>query len=170
MRIPYLLIALGVVARLVPHPWNFTPVGALGLFAGANCPPRVAWLVPLAALLVGDLILGFYSPIMMLFVYLGFLAAPAIGRLMIAGRRSVPRIGGAVVVSTSVFFVVSNFGVWLSGLYPLTLSGLVQCYVQAIPFYGATLVGDGLYATILFGGHQVILSAWRRRATSLARS
>lgn len=170
MRIPYLLIALGVVARLIPHPWNFTPVGALGLFAGANCNPRVAWLVPLFALVLGDIVLGFYSPIIMLFVYLGFLAAPVIGRLMIAGRRSVPRIGGAVVVSTSVFFVISNFGVWLGPYYPLTFSGLVECYIQAIPFYGATLVGDAFYATILFGGHHVILSAWSRRATLLARS
>ena len=169
MRIPYLLIALGVVARLIPHPWNFTPVGALGLFAGANYHPRVAWLVPLGALLVADLITGLYYPTIMVFVYLAFLTGPLIGRVIIGRRRSVRRIGGAVVVSSTVFFVLSNFGVWMSGLYPLSLSGLVECYIQAIPYYGATLVGDGLYAAILFGGHEVVLSALRRRSNVPAR-
>ncbi len=166
---PYLLIALGVVARLVPHPWNFTPIGALGLFAGANCRPRFAWLVPLCSLLVADLILGFYSPITMIFVYLGFLAGPLIGRWIIAPRRSAGRIGSAVLMSSTVFFVVSNFGVWLGGFYSLTLAGLVECYVLAIPFYGVMVVGDGLYAAILFGG-QEMLSPALRRANLPARS
>ena len=161
---PYLLIALGVVARLVPHPWNFTPIGALGLFAGANCRPRFAWLVPLCALLVAALVTGFYHPTVMVFVYLGFLAGPLIGRWIIAPRRSAGRIGTAVVVSTTVFFVLSNFGVWLGGFYPPTLSGLVECYVNAIPFYGVMLAGDGFYAVILFGGQEMLSSALRCRA------
>jgi hypothetical protein len=167
---PYLLIVLGVIARLIPHPWNFTPIGALGLFAGANCRPQVAWLVPLCALFVADLIVGFYSPISMLFVYVGFLCGPLIGRFIIAPKRSVGRIGSAVIVSSTVFFVLSNLGVWLSGYYPLTLAGLVECYVLAIPFYGAILVGDALYATILFGGQEIILTALRRRSGMFARS
>ena len=167
---PYFLIVLGVIARLVPHAWNFTPIGALGLFAGANCRPRIAWLVPLSSLLLADLILGFYSPITMGFVYLGFLAGPFIGRWLITPRRSVRRIGSAVLMSSTVFFVVSNFGVWLGGFYPLTPSGLVECYVLAIPFYGAMLLGDGLYAAILFGGQEMLAAALRRRADLPARS
>ncbi len=167
---PYILIVLGIIARLVPHAWNFTPIGALGLFAGANCRPRVAWLVPLSALLVADLILGFYNPITMAFVYVGFLAGPLIGRWLIAPRRSVRRIGSAVLMSSTVFFVVSNLGVWLGGFYPLTLSGLVECYTLALPFYGAILVGDGFYAALLFGGQEMVSAALRRRADLLARS
>ena len=167
---PYFLIVLGVIARLVPHASNFTPIGALGLFAGANCRPRIAWLVPLSALLVADLILGFYRPITMVFVYLGFLSGPLIGRWIIAPRRSVRRIGSAVLMSSTVFFVLSNFGVWLGGFYPPTLSGLVECYVFAIPFYGAMLVGDGFYAAVLFGGQEMLTAALRRRADLLARS
>jgi hypothetical protein len=167
---PYFLIVLGVIARLIPHPWNFSPIGALGLFAGANCRPRVAWLVPLSALLIADLIVGFYVPITMLFVYLGFLGGPLIGRLFISQRRSTPRIGAAVLVSSTIFFVLSNFGVWLGGFYPMTFAGLVECYVLAIPFYGVTILGDGLYAIILFGGQEAFLSAWRRRKGLLAPS
>jgi len=167
---PYFLIVLGVIARLIPHPWNFTPIGALGLFAGANCRPRVAWLVPLCALLFADFIVGFYNPLSMLFVYIGFLCGPLIGRLIISQRRSVGRIGSAVVVSSTVFFLLSNLGVWLSGYYPLTLAGLIECYVLAIPFYGAILLGDAFYAMILFGGQEVFLRELRRRSDGLVRS
>ena len=121
-------------------------------------------------MLVADFVLGFYNPITMLFVYLGFLCGPLIGRLIITPRRSVGRIGSAVVVSSTVFFLLSNLGAWLSGLYPLTLAGFVECYVLAIPFYGAILLGDALYATILFGGQEMILTALRRRSDTLARS
>jgi hypothetical protein len=164
---PYFLIVLGVIARLVPHPWNFTPIGALGLFAGANCRPRIAWLVPLCALFAADIVVGFYNPISMIFVYLGFLAAPLIGRWIIAPRRSPLRIGSAVVMTSTVFFVLSNFGVWLSGYYSLTLGGLIECYVLAIPFYGAMLAGDAFYAAIMFGGQEMLSSALRRRARPL---
>ena len=73
-------------------------------------------------------------------------------------------------MSSTVFFVVSNFGVWLGGFYPLTLNGLVECYVLAVPFYGALLVGDGFYAAVLFGGQEMLSSVLRRRAGVLARS
>ncbi len=73
-------------------------------------------------------------------------------------------------MSSTVFFVVSNLGVWLGGFYPLTLSGLVECFVLALPFYGAILVGDGFYAAILFGGQEMVSAALRRRAVLPARS
>ncbi|MFL2545807.1 MAG: DUF6580 family putative transport protein [Candidatus Rariloculaceae bacterium] len=167
---PYFLIVLGVIARLIPHPWNFTPIGALGVFAGANCSPRIAWLVPISALLVADLVVGFYNPVTMFFVYLGFFFGPLIGRLIIAPRRSVGRIGAAVLSTSTVFFVVSNLGVWLGGYYPLTVAGLIECYVRAIPFYGVMLLGDALYATILFGGQEVITTALSRQSDNLANS
>ena len=143
---------------------------ALGLFAGANCRPRVAWLVPLIALFLADLIVGFYNPVTMFFVYLGFFFGPIIGRLIIAPRRSVGRIGAAVFSTSTVFFVLSNLGVWLGGYYPLTLAGFVECYILAIPYYGVMLVGDAFYATILFGGQELISTALRRRSDALART
>jgi hypothetical protein len=166
---PYFLTILGVLGRLIPHPWNFTPIGALGLFAGANCSPKVAWLVPLVALVIGDVIIGIYSPlvgsyapVMVLCVYAGFMAAPLVGRLLLSRRRSVLRVGTAVVTTTTIFFVVSNFGVWLS-YHPHTWAGFVDCYVLAIPYYGGTLLGDAIYATILFGGQEIVSTLSRRR-------
>ena len=147
---PYLLIVIGVIARLIPHPWNFTPLGAIGLFAGANCSFKTAFFVPLIVLFIADSILGFYNPILMLFVYIGFLFAPFIGRLFLY-KYSPFRVLGAVFTSATNFFLFSNFGVWLSGGYELTFMGLVECYIFAIPFYGATLIGDTIYAFILFG-------------------
>ena len=147
---PYLLIIFGVIARLIPHPWNFTPLGALGLFGGANCSFRTALFIPLIVLFIADSILGFYNPVLMFFVHLGFLFAPVIGRLFL--QKHTPfRLLGAVFTSATIFFVLSNFGVWLSGGYEFTFAGLIECYTLAIPFYGATLIGDAIYAFILFG-------------------
>jgi len=75
-----------------------------------------------------------------------------IGRLVLSEKRTAFRLGGAVITSATLFFIVSNFGTWLTGmLYPITLTGLIECYVLAIPFYGNTLLGDVFYAVVLFG-------------------
>ena len=149
---PYFLIALTVVMRFLPHPFNLTPIGGLGLFAGAYCGPRFAWFVPLLALAIGDAMDGFYDPVVLVFVYLGFLAGPLMGRLLLAQRRTARRFLAAVFSSASLFFVLSNFGIWLAGFYPLTPTGLIECYINAIPFFVNTLLADLLYGGILFGG------------------
>jgi hypothetical protein len=151
---PYLLVVLGVVARVLPHTWNFVPLGGIGLYAGAYFRPGIAWAVPLVALLIGDLFLGFYGLTEMLFTYLGFLAGPLVGRILLSRRRTIPRFGAAVFIAATVHFGVSNIGAWLT-LYPQTLQGLIDCYVLAIPFYAATLFGDAVFASILFGCHEL---------------
>jgi hypothetical protein len=86
-------------------------------------------------------------------VYAAFALVVVLGRWLLRRRRSGPRVAGAAVVASILFFLVSNFGVWLGGaLYPRTLEGLAACYVAAIPFFGATLLGDVVYAAALFGG------------------
>lgn len=159
----YVLVVLGAVARLVPHPWNFAPIGAFGLFAGASCSPRTAWAVPLAALLVADAITGFYDVRVMAFVYLGFAAGPFIGRALLGSKRTLVRYGAAVWSAATVFFMVSNLGAWLA-YYPQTAAGLVECYVRALPFYGVTLLGDSVYAGILFGSQAWLARSGRVRA------
>ncbi|MBL1140889.1 MAG: hypothetical protein HND53_02560 [Proteobacteria bacterium] len=148
----FVLILAAAFSRLIPHPLNFTPVGALGLFAGAYMLNKRVWLLPLSALLLSDFIIGFYEPVAMLFVYLGFALSVLIGRYALSEKRTAVRLGGAAAVSATLFFIVSNFGTWLAGaLYPLTLSGLIECYVMAIPFYPNTLIGDLFYVVVLFG-------------------
>jgi hypothetical protein len=137
--------------RLVPHPPNVSPIAAMALFGGAYMPRRaMAFVAPFAALLLSDLILGFYAG--MDFVYFSFGLTVLIG-WAVASRKTPLRIGAAALTSSVLFFVLTNFGMWLfSGFYPRTSEGLAACYVAAIPFFQNTVVGDLFYTALLFGG------------------
>jgi hypothetical protein len=88
--------------------------------------------------------------------YLSFALIAWLGQWL-SQNRSVPRIAGAALASSLLFFLTSNFGVWLFGsLYPFTLDGLVACYVAAIPFFWNTLGGDLIYTGLLFGGFTLL--------------
>ena len=157
MWLCFLLILLAAVSRLVPHPPNFSPVAALGLFAAAYISLRRYWLMPLVALLLSDLVIGFYHPVEMLFVYIGFTVSAILGRLFLLQKRNMIQLGASIVCSAIVFFILSNLGVWLEGLhYPMTVAGLIQCYVMALPFFENTLFGDLFYTVILFGAYEGI--------------
>jgi hypothetical protein len=155
-RIVALLTAIVFAAalRLVPHPPNFTPIGAMALFSGAYLGRRpLAFAAPLAAMLLSDVVLGFYSG--MWVTYLAVALVTLLGSLALQKRTPV-RVGLAAVAGSVLFFAVSNFGVWAtSGMYPHTASGFVACYVAAIPFFQNTLAGDLFYATLLFGGFRI---------------
>lgn len=148
------LIVLATIARLIPHPWNFTPIGGFALFAGANMSLKTAWLVPIVPLFVADALIGFYSPFVMAGVYLGYLGSMLIGRYLIAGRETAVRIAAGIGLSSLVFFLTSNFAVWAAnlGTYAMSFEGLVACYVAALPFLAPEMAGAALYAAILFGG------------------
>ena len=151
----YFLVILVILMRLLPHPMNFAPIGALGLFSGAYVNDRRAWLIPLAALFISDLIIGFYNPLIMLSVYVSFALSAVLGRYALSKKRNALRIGGSAVGSATILFVLSNFTHWATGLYyPLTMDGLVMCYINAIPFYGNTLAGDLFYSAVLFGAFE----------------
>jgi len=143
------------LSRLVPHPPNLASISAVALFAGAYfSDKRLAFAVPLAALLVSDVVLGFYRH--MEVTYLSFALVVAIG-LALQQRRTPLRIAGAAVLSSAVFFLITNFGVWaFEDLYPHTLAGLALCYVAALPFLQHTLAGDLVYTAILFGGFALL--------------
>jgi hypothetical protein len=147
-------ILLAAALRLVPHPPNFTPIGAMALFSGAYLGRRaIAFAAPLGALLLSDLVLGFYHG--QATVYFSVALIAMLGMLALSGV-SVLRIGAAAVASSVLFFVITNFGVWLfTDFYPRTLAGLEACYVAAIPFFQNTVAGDLFYATLLFGGFRV---------------
>jgi hypothetical protein len=145
------MIALAAALRVVPHPWNLTPVGAMALFSGAMVRDRrLAFLVPVLALLAGDILVGFHA--LMVVVYASYLVNVALG-FWLRNRRSVGRIAGLTALGAVQFFVVTNFAVWASGIsYERTATGLVSCYVAGVPYFWNTLAGDALYATLLFGG------------------
>ena len=143
------LILLAAGLRIAPHPWNFTPVGAMAVFGGAAIKDRrLALLFPLLALFVGDIFIGFHKLIPI--VYASFLINVAIG-LYLRDRRTVTRISLATLAGAFQFFLITNFAVWqFLGGYPHTASGLLTCYIAGIPFFWNTLAGDALYATLLF--------------------
>ncbi|HZU51284.1 MAG TPA: DUF6580 family putative transport protein [Sphingomicrobium sp.] len=146
-------IITAAALRLVPHPPNFTPIGAIALFSGAYFGRRTwAFVAPLAALFLSDLVLGFYHG--MATVYATDLLIVVIGTLIT--RRSPLRIAMAAVVSSIVFFTITNLGMWFSsGFYPRTLIGLEECFVAAVPFFQNSLAGDLFYTTLLFGGFRL---------------
>ena len=165
----FALIVLAAASRLLPHPPNFAPVAAIGLFAGAHSSRRAGWLVPFAALLASDAVIGFYHPVGMLWNYLAFAACLLLGSGFLARRRTALRLGGAVLSSSVAFFVISNFGMWASGYYPRTAAGLVECYVAALPFFRNTLASDVIYSAALFGGYALLARFVERRAEAPAR-
>lgn len=149
------MVAAAVASRLIPHPWNLTSVAAVALFSGAYLEDRrLALLVPLAALFVSDLVLGFYRG--MAVVYLSFALIVGMG-FWLRGRRTALTIAGATLAGSALFFVLTNFGVWAFGaMYPKTAAGLAACFTAALPFLRGTLEGDGLYSLILFGGFALL--------------
>ncbi len=165
------MIATAAALRVAPHPWNFTPVGAMALFSGAFVRDRrPAFLFPLVALFAGDLFLGFYK--LMPVIYASFLLSVVIGRWL-QNRRTLARVTGAALLGAAQFFIVTNFGVWAAGnLYPHTLAGLAACYIAGIPFFWNTLAGDAFYVGILFGSFALAerwFPALREPAPQLSR-
>ena len=148
-------IAAAAALRLVPHPPNFAPIAAMALFGGAYLGRQaLAFAAPLGALLLSDLMLGFYPELA--FVYLSVAAAVLIG-WTVALRKTVFRVAFAALAASILFFVVTNFGVWLvMDYYPKTVEGLAACYVAAIPFFQNTLAGDLFYSGLLFGGFALL--------------
>lgn len=129
-----LFILISVWFRLIPHLPNFTPVTSLALFSGLMLKRK--WLsiaIPLVAMMLSDLVLGFSS--ISIWVYLGFVLVTIIGWFLNAMNVK------SILLSSLVFFIVSNFGAWLIG-YPHTIEGLVMCYTLAIPFFGYSILGD----------------------------
>ena len=162
------MVLFVAMTRLLPHPPNFTPLGALALFGGGQFRSRwTAFLVPLAALLLSDAALqavtmfgwtggwlahgtGFYPG--MWVVYAAIALVTAVG-LLLRRRKSVPAVAGGVLAGSTLFYLVTNFAWWIGyDLYPHTLEGLFQSYTAALPFYRWTLLGDACYAAVLFGG------------------
>jgi len=149
--LPTLLVVLGVVFRVAPHPANFALVGAIALFAGATfANRRAAFVVPLAAMFIGDLFIGLHS--LMPLIYATYALIVVLGMLLREHRNSPLRIAGGAVAGSTIFFAVTNFAVWLD-MYPRTAAGFTACFVNAIPFFDRTLMSDLLFSGIFFGAY-----------------
>lgn len=135
----------------------------MALFGGATfADNRVAFLVPLTALFLTDLWLGFsrLTPV----VYGSFVLIVCLGSWL-RHRRSPGRVISAALCGSVLFFILTNLGVWaLTPLYPKTLSGLSECYIAALPFFRNTVAGDFIYSALLFGGLALAEKQWPKFA------
>src|SRR5256885_10493094 len=158
------MVALAAILRVLPHPWNLTPIGAMALFSGAMFRNRwVAFLLPLASLFAGDLFVGFHK--LMFVVYASFAVSIAIGRWL-AQTRSVLRIGGAVLLGALQFFAVTNFAMWaIGGVFSRTSTGLATCFAAPIPFFLYTPARDALYNGGFFCGFKAAAKIIRSIST-----
>jgi hypothetical protein len=145
-------ILFTAAVRVLPHPWNLTPIGGMALFAGAKLNNKwTAFLIPLTALFLGDLFIGFYK--LMIVIYVSFCVSVLIGRYF-RGRQTFLPLAAATLLGSVQFFLITNFAIWAAGYTPYarSLEGLLNCYIAGIPFFGNTVAGDALYAVVLFGG------------------
>ena len=154
-------LVFGILSRLVPHPWNVTPVTAIALFGGAVLPRGWSLWLPLAIVGISDVLIGWHATVpftwgaVLLISLLGWWLRP---------RPSAGRVLAGTLAGSVLFFLVSNFGVWLVGdIYPRTAAGVWSCYVAALPFFRNSVVADLICSAALFGGYALVTS----RRTSL---
>jgi hypothetical protein len=146
------IVLASAALRIVPHPINFTPIGALALFGGAYfSSKRAAVAVPLLSLIAGDIFTGFHP--LVPYVYASFLVSVAIG-FCLRRNKAASRIGDATLAGAIQFFLITNFAQWASaiGNYPKNAGGLAECYIAGLPLFWNTLAGDAFYVALLFGG------------------
>jgi len=158
-----LMVFFAAFSRLIPHPANFAPIGAMALFGAAYFSKRyLSFIIPILSMWLSDLVLnnvvygqyfnhfvwfypGFY------WTYGAFILIGLIGFIVLKKIKVHYVIIGSLSASI-VFFLISNFGVWFStSMYPKDFTGLIVCYTAGLPFFKNTLIGDFVYTGILFG-------------------
>lgn len=149
------MVILAAMTRLIEHPANVSPIMAIAIFSGVYfSEKRYALLIPIGAMFLSDMFLGFYP--VSIFVYFAFGIGIFIGYL-IKSKVKIQYVLVASLAGSLVFFVISNFGSWLTDpMYqPLTWESLMRCYTLAIPFFRNTLLGDLAYISVLFGAYSL---------------
>ena len=156
--------------RVLPHAPNFAPVGAVAILAGRSLPRRTAILTTVAAVLISDAVLSriYGYPFLS---YISFFVLGAFVLQALLGRALRNQRGGAIgaaVGGACLFFLVTNFGVWLQGtMYPLTWAGLLQCYAMGLPFFKMTLLGTLVWTPILSVAYRLYQTRMEPKARAL---
>lgn len=163
-----LLIVVAALSRLLPHPYNFTPIAAMGLFGAAYFSQRyLAFVVPFVAMWISDLILNnvvyakmypeYYNSFQWFGsapVYFSFALIVVLGFVLLRNVQ-VTNVLVASLSASVLFFLITNFAVWMNNpLYPQNAVGLIACYAAGLPFFGNTLLGDLFYSGVLFGAFE----------------
>ena len=170
VAISFILVLIGVGARLLPHAPNITPLTAIALFAATYLGMRYAGMVLLATMVTSDLWIGTYNPGVMASVYGSLMIASLIG-LLVKKRVNILSAGAGALGASIIFFVITNAAVWaFTPLYPHTFAGLMQSYAMAIPFFKNSLAGDLGYTAVLFGAMELFRYRLTQSVRSLAKT
>jgi hypothetical protein len=165
LRLSIALVFLAALTRLLPHPDNFTPIGAMALFGAAYFSRQALTLaVPFIALFVSDLVLNnviyrqYYPEFTLItswWIYAAFGLVMLAGWLLLRQNVSPTRVVAASLTASAIFFLVTNFSVWAeSAMYPKTPAGLMACYTAGLPFLKNTVLGDLFFSAALFGVYE----------------
>ncbi|MGE5197417.1 MAG: DUF6580 family putative transport protein [Deltaproteobacteria bacterium] len=149
------LIIAGILLRFAPHAPNFTPVAAIAVFSGAYLSKKQALFVPLVLMVSSDIFLGFHNVVP--FTWGGFILITFLGFWM-KKHKNIAGIVSASLVSSLLFYIVSNFGVWLMGWYPHTSKGLADCYIMALPFLRDFTLATVSYLAVFVGIYELVAS------------
>jgi len=144
---PIILVLMLTLARLLPHPPNFTPILAVGIFAGFYFKQFfLSSFIVILSMFIGDIYFGFHNT--MFFTYISLATVVSLG--LIIKKLGFTEIIFAGLLGSVCFFIISNFGVWfVSAIYEKNINGLIQCYIMAIPFFHKTLASTLLYLFVL---------------------
>ena len=164
-----IIILLAAFTRIMPHPPNFSPMAAIGLFGAAHFAKKwQAFFIPLIGIWVSDLVINnyVYSSSSSNFVwfysgfywqYMSYILIIFAGLFIFNRGISLTKTVGGMISSSGIFFLVSNFGVWAGGtMYPKNFSGLITCYAAGVPFIHNTIISDVLFTTVLFGTYYLL--------------
>jgi len=163
------LILIGVGLRFLPHMPNFTPIIAIALFGGVYFSKKVALILPIAVMMISDIFIGYYEFSLMYSVYGAFLLCVALG-FWLKKNKKWYTIGGGAILSSVLFFLITNLAVWIfTSWYPRDLSGLIQCYLSALPFLKNALFGDLFYVTMFFGTYE-LAGIWLRKKFGIIKT
>ena len=164
-----IIILLAAFTRIMPHPPNFSPMAAIGLFGAAHFAKKwQAFFIPLIGIWISDLVINnyVYSSSSSNFVwfysgfywqYISYILIIFAGLFIFNRGISLTKMFGGMISSSGIFFLVSNYGVWAGGtMYPKNFSGLITCYAAGVPFIHNTIISDVLFTTVLFGTYYLL--------------
>jgi len=176
------MIFFAAFSRLIPHPLNFTPIGGMALFGAAYFTKKYwAFIIPLAAMFASDLIINnMVYPVLYPEYYQGFtlmtqgwywtygsFALIALLGMKVLKKIKVPTLIASSLGASLIFFIVTNFGSWTTGLlYPLNATGLMASYAAGLPFFLNTIAGDLFYVGVLFGSFELVKMQFPKLATT----
>ena len=154
----FVFLLIGISLRFFPHPPNFSPITAIALFGAVYFSRKIAFVLPIIVLIISDFFIGYYQFSLMVSVYFSFFLVVMLG-FWLRKNKKWDNIIGCTVFGSLLFFIITNFGVWLfTPWYAKTLVGFIECYAMAIPFFKNTLLGDLIFVPMFFGAYELTLA------------